>query len=159
MHHSKYLIWQIRLFVIWIPISFLSISVTNCALIRLNYLNKFLSKASCSFKSLPFSNRMVYACYCAVLCSVAQLCPTLCDRIDCSPPVAPHGIFQARILEWAAISSSRGSFWPSDQTQPALADWLFTTELPGKPMHATSRPQFILLILLSLSGLSWPSSI
>ena len=42
---------------------------------------------------------------------VTQLCPTLCDRMDCSPQVSTvHGISQARILEWAAISFSRGSF-------------------------------------------------
>ena len=41
---------------------------------------------------------------------IAQLCPTLCDTMDCSPPGSSvHGIFQPRILEWVAISSSRGS--------------------------------------------------
>ena len=38
---------------------------------------------------------------------VAQLCPTLSDPMDCSPPVSSiHGIFQARILEWGAIAFS-----------------------------------------------------
>ena len=50
--------------------------------------------------------------------SVAQSCPTLCDPMDCSPPdYSVHGIFQARILEWVAISSSRGSFQPRDGTR------------------------------------------
>ena len=41
---------------------------------------------------------------------VAQLCPTLCDPMDCSSPGSSiHGIFWARILEWVAISFSRGS--------------------------------------------------
>ena len=41
-----------------------------------------------------------------------------CDPVDCSPPGSSiHGILQARILEWVAISSSRGSSWPSDRTQ------------------------------------------
>ena len=49
---------------------------------------------------------------------VAQSCPTLCDPMDCSPPGSfVHGAFQARNLEWVAISFSRGSFWPRDQTQ------------------------------------------
>ena len=40
----------------------------------------------------------------------AQSYLTLCDRMDCSPPgSSAHGIFQARILEWIAISSSKGS--------------------------------------------------
>ena len=38
---------------------------------------------------------------------VAQSCPTLCDPMDCSlPGSSVHGIFQARILEWGAISFS-----------------------------------------------------
>ena len=38
---------------------------------------------------------------------VAQLCPTLCDPVDCRPPVSSvHGILQARTLEWVAISFS-----------------------------------------------------
>ena len=38
-----------------------------------------------------------------------QLCPTLCNFMDCSPPSSSiHGIFQTRILEWVAISHSRG---------------------------------------------------
>ena len=42
-----------------------------------------------------------------------------CDPpMDCSPPGSPvHGIMQARILEWVAISSSRGSSQPKDETQ------------------------------------------
>ena len=49
---------------------------------------------------------------------VAELCPTLCDPMDCSPPGSSvHGILQARILEWVAISFSRGSSQPRDQTQ------------------------------------------
>ena len=41
-----------------------------------------------------------------------QSCPTLCDPIDGSPPGSPvPGILQARILEWVAMPSSRGSFF------------------------------------------------
>ena len=47
----------------------------------------------------------------------AQLCPTFYDLKDGSPPSSSiHGIFQARILEWVAISYSRGSSKPRDQT-------------------------------------------
>ena len=49
---------------------------------------------------------------------VAQSCPTLCDPVDCSSPGSSvRGIFQARILEWVAISFSRGSSQPRDRTQ------------------------------------------
>ena len=48
----------------------------------------------------------------------AQSCPTLCDPMDCSPPGSSvHGIFQARVLEWVAISFYRGSSWPRDRTR------------------------------------------
>ena len=41
----------------------------------------------------------------------------LCDPMDCSPPGSSlHGIFQTRILQWVAISFSRGPSWPSNQT-------------------------------------------
>ena len=49
---------------------------------------------------------------------VPQSCPTLCDPMDCSlPGFSVRGIFQARVLEWVAISFSRGSSWPRDRTQ------------------------------------------
>ena len=52
---------------------------------------------------------------------VAQSCPTLCDPMDCSLPGSSiHGIFQARILEWVAISFSRGSSQPRDWSRVAL---------------------------------------
>ena len=48
---------------------------------------------------------------------VAQSHPTLCDPMDCSlPGSSVHGIFQARVLEWVAISSSWGSSQPRDRT-------------------------------------------
>ena len=49
---------------------------------------------------------------------VAQSCLTLCNPIGCSPPDSSvYGILQARILEWVAISFSRGSSRPRDQIQ------------------------------------------
>ena len=46
---------------------------------------------------------------------VAQSCLTLCNPMNCSPPGSSvHGILQARILEWFAISFSRVSSWPRD---------------------------------------------
>ena len=48
---------------------------------------------------------------------VTQLCPTLCDPTDYSPPGSSvHGILQARILKWVAVPFSRGSSQPKDQT-------------------------------------------
>ena len=57
----------------------------------------------------PYMNRMY--------CMHAQSCPTLCNHTDHSLPASSvHGILQARILEWVAISSSRGSPQPRDRT-------------------------------------------
>ena len=64
------------------------------------------------YRSLSFYIYNVHAC------SVTQLYPILCNLMDCNPPVySVHGIFQAIILEWVAISFSRGSSWPRDQTR------------------------------------------
>ena len=53
---------------------------------------------------------------------VAQLSLTLCDPMDCSPPGSSiHEIFQARILQWVAISFSKGSSQPRDRA------WVFCT--------------------------------
>ena len=50
-----------------------------------------------------------------------QLCPTLWDPMDCSLPGSSiHGILQARILEWVAMPSSRGSSQPRVETMSLL---------------------------------------
>ena len=51
---------------------------------------------------------------------VAQSCLTLCNPMDCSLPGSSHGIFQAKVLEWVAISFSRGSSPPRDRTWVSL---------------------------------------
>ena len=73
----------------------------------------FLFRSPQSTKS--FLCYTVGPCYLFYVC--AQLCPTLCDPMDGSPPGSSVlGISQARILEWVAISFSRGSSRPRDQT-------------------------------------------
>ena len=75
--------------------------------------------------------------HCAMLCLVAQLCLTLRDPLDHSPPGSSvHGIFQAGILEWVAFSYSRGSSWPRDRTYGScdicIARKFFTCWAAGK---------------------------
>ena len=55
--------------------------------------------------------------------------------MDCSPPgLSVHGISQARILEWVAISSSRGFSWIEGWTHiSSISRWILTTEPPRKP--------------------------
>ena len=66
------------------------------------------------------------------LCAlVTQACLTLCDPMDCNPPgFSVRGILQAKIQEWVAISSSRGSslhlgIEPASPVSPALAGRFF----------------------------------
>ena len=63
-----------------------------------------------------------------VLWLVTQLCPTLCNPLDCSlPGSSVHGILQARILEWVAVPASRGSFQPKVRTQISCITGRFIT--------------------------------
>ena len=65
----------------------------------------------------------IYVC---VFVLVSQSCSTLCRTIDCSPPDSSvHGILQAKILEWVAISSSRGSSQPRYQTFLSLYIYIY----------------------------------
>ena len=81
----------------------------------------------------------VCVCVCVCVCVlVIQLCPTLCNPIDYSPPGSSvHGILQARILEWVWFPSSRGSSQPRDliQGSPALKADSLPSEPPGKSMQ------------------------
>ena len=90
-------------------------------------------------------NKYTTSIYVHAACTVAQPCLTLCDPIDCNLPGSSlHGILQARILEWVAISSSRGSSWPRDRTHMS---WYLLhrqrSSLPlsylGSPLHFTSN--------------------
>ena len=54
--------------------------------------------------------------YTPVISDLTQSCPTLCNPMDCSPPGSSVlGILEGRILEWVAISFSRGSCQPRDR--------------------------------------------
>ena len=84
----------------------------------------------------------IYKCYMLLLYlflspkwgEVAQSCPTLCNPMDCSPPSSSVlGIFQARGLEWIAISFFRGSSWSRDRTRiSCIAGRHFTVWATGK---------------------------
>ena len=73
---------------------------------------------------------------CVHTCFVTQSCLTLWNPMNCSPPGSSvYWIFQARMLEWVAISYSMRSFRPRDWTHISCIDrWLFTTELPRKSL-------------------------
>ena len=86
----------------------------------------------CGPATLSFSISMMGRASACVHAKSLQLCPTLCQAMDCSPPGSSAcGILQARILKWVAMPSSRGSSPPRDRihisTSPALAGEFFTT--------------------------------
>ena len=80
------------------------------------------SKASVLWHSAFFLVQLSYES------EVAQSCLTLCNPMDCSlPGSSVHGIFQASVLEWVAISFSRGSSWPRAWIRVSrIADRRFT---------------------------------
>ena len=85
---------------------------------------------------------------------VAQSCPTLCNPTDCSlPGSCVHGIFPARVLEWTAISFSRGSSWPKDRTRVSrIVDRCFTVWITrGVNLHVFMF--FVIFFLWLMSNL------
>ena len=113
----------LSLFIQWIQPK---ISVTSLIFL---FPSLFIPKLSCQYyvpnlsQFCPFPSIFVQAAIIScldialvsayslcMLDKLLQSCPTLCGPMDCSPPGSSvHGILQARILEWVAISSSRGS--------------------------------------------------
>ena len=92
-------------------------------------------------------------CVCA---KPLQLCPTLCNPMDYSPPGSSvHGILQARILEWVAISFSRGSSWPRNWTHVScLLHWQVGSLLLAPPgmLKSTHESFKILFFPQSISS-------
>ena len=84
-----------------------------------------------NIRQSPFSSGTM-TCMCA---KSLQSCPTLCDLMDSSPPGSM--ILQARVLQWVAMLSSRGSSQHKDRTHVSwsscIADGFFTAEPLGKP--------------------------
>ena len=86
---------------------------------------------------------------------VAQSCPTLCDPMDYSlPGSSVHGIFQAIVLEWIAISFSKESSQPRDWTQIShIVDRRFTVcNLSQKAEKQISSKGYLLNYSLYLFG-------
>ena len=80
-------------------------------------------------------------CVCApcVHAKLLRSCPTLFDPMDCSPPdLSVHRILQARILEWVAISSSRGSSQPQIWNLHLL--WLLHWQVGSLPLCHLGSP-------------------
>ena len=93
----------------------------------------------------------VCVCVCVYVCVCAQSCLTLCDPIDCGlAGSSVHGIVQARILEWVAISYSRDlpeqGIKPMIPRASCIAGGLLTTAPPGKYLNSHRK-----------NWLAWPT--
>ena len=81
-----------------------------------------------SYLKTFWKTKFVLKAFTSMKVKVTQSCLTLCVPTDCGPPGSSVCILQAWILEWIAISFSRGSSWPRDGTQVSCtAGRFFTT--------------------------------
>ena len=81
---------------------------------------------------------------------VTQLCPTLCDPMNCNPPGSSvPGILQARILEWVVIPFSRGSSQPRDWIWVSQIVDRLLSESTGKSFELSYDPAIPLLGIYS----------
>ena len=95
--------------------AFAAKNIEELEALRIKYLSKKgeISNLFNDFRSVPNEQTELYILF--KLCLAAQSCLTLCDSMDSSPSGSSvNGIFQARILGWVAISSSRGFSRPRD---------------------------------------------
>ena len=119
------------------------------------------------------------------MCLITQSCLTLCDPMNCSLPGSSiHGILQARILEWVAMPSSRGSSRPEIKllslSSPALAGTTWEAfysssaqslqscltpcdamrcSLPGSSIHGILQARTLGWVAISFSWEPWMISI
>ena len=109
-------------------------------------------------------------CVSVCACSVAKSCLTLCDPKDCNlPGSSVRGIFQARMLEWVAISYPGDCPDPGIEPEfPVLAGRFFTTVPPGKPhflcccllnKHITDPLRPVIHTLCSMTNTCLPSPV
>ena len=102
----------------------------------LNIYSLALFRRSLPTSDVKWNEKASKTFYVCVHAQLFQLCPTLCDPMDCSPPGSSlHSISQARILEWLLFPSPGDLLNPGmEPTSPALEGKFFTTtELLGKP--------------------------
>ena len=93
--------------------------------------HRILSRVICAIQYVLVG----YLSYICAVCLVAQLCPSLCNLMVCSPPgYSGHGDSQARILEWVDMPSSRGFSQPRDWTQVSCIAGRFFTKSSANPI-------------------------
>ena len=107
-------------------------------------ITKMILKHPSDWSSMAGASVFIHSAVCNGLLVVQSLSHVriFCNPMDYSPPGSSvHGISRVRILEWVAISFSRGSSQPRDQTHISCTgrQMYFTTEQPGKPNWLLGR--------------------
>ena len=103
--------------------------------------------SSSSIWAWRIKDDIIWQCMRVLCAKLFQLCPTICNHMECSLPGSSiHGILQARILEWDAISFSRGYSSPRDLSCICCILALQANSsplwLPGKPCGFSSSSAF-----------------
>ena len=144
----------------WFPKYFLLIVFSFVFKISLKYIHLLTwHHYSDKPQALQTQHILNWPCCC---CLNAKSCPTLGDLMNCSPLGSSiHGILQARILGWVAISSSKGSSWTRGGTQISCTGGrFFTIQLPWKPpnwlYHFLYSPSFPLLVFPGTDSMESP---
>ena len=107
----------------------------------MDILNGFLKTLTIKIKVLCIYSQVYHFCVCVL---VTQSCPILCHPMDCCPPdLSVHWILQARILEWVAMPSCRGS--------SRLWDWTQVSCMAGgilyRLSHQSEAPPLLVLFI------------
>ena len=126
-HHRFYCFsFDIYYFIFWHWETRLILSTCTSLFVQSSISDHFQIYAIIFTFDMPRILSTLMVCVCVL---VAQLCLTLGKPMDCSPPGSSvHGMLQARIMEWVAISFSRGSSWSRDRTLVScIAGRFFTT--------------------------------
>ena len=101
-------------------------------------------------------NQVAHTCACCT--KSLQSCPTLCDPMDCSlPGSSVHGTLQARILEWVAMPSSRGSSRPRDRNRVSYVSCMGRQVL-AVLLKCCEKQLYLVLSSAAIQGKFWQMS-
>ena len=147
------LLWPrafVHILYVWKECGAIRIELVNCAIqifYNLSWFHLLIPMVNFLLEPWSFYFPLVWASY--MRAKLLQSCLTFCDPIGCSLPGSSiHGILQARILEWFAMPSSRGSSQPKDWTWVSSA--LQADSLPLS--HRRNFPSEFCQFLLSFSS-------
>ncbi|XDA86486.1 hypothetical protein R6Z07M_016199 [Ovis aries] len=101
----------------------------------------FLREGKCLNGAELVRGRTKPITYCCCLVAQSCRCQTLFSPMDCSPPGSSvHGICQARIREWVAVSFSRGSSQPQDLPDPGIEPMSPALQVDSLPLSHLGSP-------------------